>query len=243
MKHLTLIGMGTGNPDHISLEGRRALAEAEAILIPRKGKEKAELAQVREEICHDLLGEDAPIRYFDMPRRDPKPRDYVDEVHRWHDQICLEWQNAAKGVGHVALLVWGDPSLYDSTLRIAERLTPKPEVTVIPGVTAISALCAAHATTLNSVGGTVAITTGRKLREEGIPKECDTAIVMLDGDCTFMTLEAADYDIWWGAYLGMPQQILLHGPLADLSDEIMKTRQNAQNQHGWIMDIYLLRRK
>ena len=53
--------------------------------------------------------------------------------------------------GPVALMVWGDPALYDSTLRIARRLTPCPRLRVVPGITAVQALTAAHAIPLNTV--------------------------------------------------------------------------------------------
>ena len=53
-------------------------------------------------------------------------------------------------------LVWGDPMLYDSTLRILERLSV--EVEVIPGITAIQALAARHKIALNRIGEPVLIT-------------------------------------------------------------------------------------
>lgn len=45
-----------------------------------------------------------------------------------------------------------------------------------------------------------------------------------------------------GAYVGMPQQTLIHGPLAEVSDKILATRAALRAEHGWIMDIYLMRR-
>ncbi len=35
---LTLIGIGTGNPDHLTLEAVRAINAQDLILIPRKGE-------------------------------------------------------------------------------------------------------------------------------------------------------------------------------------------------------------
>lgn len=40
----------------------------------------------------------------------------------------------------------------------------------------------------------------------------------------------------------MPEQILLKGPLAEIGSRIIETRAQARDAHGWIMDIYLLRR-
>ena len=141
----------------------------------------------------------------------------------------------------VALLVWGDPSLYDSTLRIAARLTVPVEVRMVPGITSIQALTAAHAIPLNDLGAAVTITTGRQLAE-GWPAGTDTLVIMLDGNCTFQTLDPAGVSIWWGAYVGMQEQIILSGPLADIGAQILQTRAAARAAHGWIMDIYILRR-
>ena len=40
----------------------------------------------------------------------------------------------------------------------------------------------------------------------------------------------------------MPQQLLMSGPLHEQRDAITAKRQAAREAHGWIMDIYLLRR-
>ncbi len=245
MTDLLLIGIGTGNPDHLTGEGRRAIAEADLILIPRKGPDKSDLADLRRQIVRTVRGdaEDAVVE-FDMPVRDPD-LPYCDAVTVWHDAIARSWAAAMAVVPsarRVALLVWGDPSLYDSTLRVAARLEPCPAVRVVPGITALQALTAAHAIPLNTVGGSVMITTGRRLRAQGWPAEAETVAVMLDGGCAFTTLPVDAFEIWWGAYLGMADQILRAGRLAEVAAEIVDVRAQARAEHGWIMDTYLLRR-
>lgn len=149
----------------------------------------------------------------------------------------------APGALRVALLVWGDPALYDSTLRIAARMQPAPaSVGVVAGITSVQALAAAHAVPLNDIGQPFMVTTGRQLREQGWPAGVDTAVVMLDGQCSFTVLPPEGLHIWWGAYLGMPQQLLDSGPLAEAGPRIERTRATARARHGWLMDIYLLRR-
>ena len=64
---------------------------------------------------------------------------------------------------------------------------------------------------------------------------------MLDGDCAFKTVKDSNADIYWGAYVGTPDEILLSGKLADRSAEIERVRSEARERHGWIMDVYLLR--
>lgn len=247
MIDLTLIGIGTGHPDHLTLQAVAAMRAADLILIPLKGAEKDDLAGLRRDICARHLGAAARIIEFEMPRRDAEDPDYRRGVDRWHDAIAARWQAAIQNhlpglSGRVALLVWGDPSLYDSTLRIAERLPMPVTRRVIPGITAIQALCAAHAIPLNRIGQPVQITTGRRLRDHGWPEGADTVVVMLDGDCAFRDLPPEGLTIWWGGYVGMAQEVLDHGPLAEAGPRIIAARAQARARHGWIMDIYLLRR-
>ena len=249
---LSLVGIGTGHPDHLTRQGVAALNGADVILIPRKGDSKADLAELRESLCAAVVSNPTTrIVHFDMPVRDSAdadPAHYADAVNRWHDAIADIWHDKIRahlpGEGKMALLVWGDPSLYDSTLRIAERLKLRLalQVSVVPGITALQALTAAHAIPLNDITAPVTITTGRQLREHGWPASANTVAVMLDGECFFQQLDPAGVTIWWGAYLGMPEQLLVSGALADVAARIVQQRQTARAAHGWIMDTYLLRR-
>ena len=244
MDELWLIGIGTGNPDHLTRQGIMAIKSADTILIPRKGANKTDLADLRRDICAQILDDDlGRIVEFDLPRRNTDA-DYLADVQSWHDEIAKTWTEALPDdAGKVAFLVWGDPSLYDSTMRIAGRLDPSPKVFVVPGITSLQALTAAHRIPLNDVGAPILITTGRRLRDKGWPDDADTIAVMLDGECSFQTLQATDFDIWWGAYLGMRNEVLVSGRLSDVAADILELRASARESHGWIMDIYLLRRR
>lgn len=246
MDELWLIGIGTGSPDHLTRAGEAAIRGADTILIPRKGAGKSDLAELREDLCRDLLGEGGAARivHFDIPNRDVS-EGYLKGVDAWHDAIAEAWVGALRGraSGKVALLVWGDPSLYDSTLRIASRLDPAPRIKVIPGITALQALTAAHGVPLNDLNAPVTITTGRRLRDEGWPAGAEALAVMLDGETSFQSLDPDGLHIWWGAFLGMENEVLVQGPLKNVAQEITETRARARAAHGWIMDIYLLKRR
>jgi len=257
---LTLIGIGTGNPDHLTRQAVATMNAADLILLPHKGEDKAELAALRQSLCDAVLTAPTPhgpvIAGFDMPVRRSEGDDYLAQVDEWHAAITRCWQASiaqavASGLSagtagaplRVALLVWGDPALYDSTLRIAARMQPAPvHVEVVAGITSVQALAASHAIALNEIGQPFVVTTGRQLRDHGWPAGVDTAVVMLDGQCSFTTLPPDGLHLWWGAYLGMPQQMLDSGPLAEAGPRIQARRAQARAQHGWIMDIYLLRR-
>ncbi len=244
MRHLSLIGIGTGDPGHLTRAAIAAINAADLILIPLKGEEKADLAAIRRALLAEVLTNAATrVVAFDLPERDSGTPDYLDRVSDWHDAIAARWQAAAAAhpaAQRVALLVWGDPSLYDSTLRIAERLSPRPEVQVIPGITALQALTAAHAIPLNDLGAPVTLTTGRRLRDEGWPAGATRVAVMLDAGGAFAALPAEGVTIWWGANLGLSSQALDHGPLAEAGPRILAARADLKKRHGWVMDIYLL---
>jgi precorrin-6A synthase len=249
MIELSLVGMGTGNPDHITRQGVAALNAADLILLPHKGADKADLADLRSSLCAQLITNPATrVVGFDMPVRDSADPDYQAGVNRWHDAVAQVWlahiQAHLPQGGRLALLVWGDPSLYDSTLRIAQRLALQLplRVSVVPGITALQALTAAHAIALNEINAPVTITTGRRLRDHGWPADASTVAVMLDGHCAFQQLAPAGIHIWWGAYLGMPSQLCISGPLAEVGGRIVAQREAARAAHGWIMDTYLLRK-
>ncbi len=246
---LVLIGIGTGNPRHLTQEAVEAMNAVDALLIPRKGADKEDLADLRREVCARNLRKPGPrLHEFDLPIRDSANANYRQGVDDWHDAIADTWTRALSEAlpqgGTAGFLVWGDPSLYDSTLRITERLRKRMPLTVrvIPGITAIQALTAGHGITLNEIGAPFVVTTGRRLREEGWPPAADTVVVMLDGSCSFQSLDPAGIEIWWSAYAGMETEIRIAGPLSEVSERIVAARKQARDQHGWIMDIYLLRR-
>ena len=73
--------------------------------------------------------------------------------------------------------------------------------------------------------------------------EAGSTVVMLDGEQAFARIDPVGLEIWWGAYLGAPQEILASGPLAEIADEIARMREAARAENGWIMDTYLLRKR
>ncbi|MCA0055083.1 MULTISPECIES: precorrin-6A synthase (deacetylating) [unclassified Mesorhizobium] len=251
MRKLLVIGIGAGNPDHMTVQAIDGLNRADVLFIPDKGAKKNDLAELRRHICDRFVTNPNSRRVeFDVPvRAEPAPS-YRSTVDDWHEAIAAIYEDlireeiAEDGCG--AFLIWGDPSLYDSALRILERVRLRGnvafELEVIPGITAIQALAASHATALNRIGDSILITTGRRLTEEGMPQNAGSAVVMLDGKCAFNTLADQDLFIQWGAYLGTPDEIIVSGRLGDVGAEIEKRREQARREKGWIMDTYMLRK-
>ena len=249
MRKILIIGVGVGNPDYMTVQAINALNQADVLFIPDKGTEKAALRDLRKEIC-DRFIKDPDYRTVDfkIPPRENPDAGYRASVADWHAKLEAEYESLftrelAEGECG-AFLVWGDPTLYDSTLRIVETIRSKGfalDYDVIPGITAVQALAAQHRIALNRIGEPVLITTGRRLAE-GMPDQLGSVVVMLDGEQAFNRLAADDLDIYWGAYLGTEDEILVAGKLSEVAGEIEMVRKEARERMGWIMDTYLLRR-
>jgi precorrin-6A synthase len=249
MRTILVIGIGAGNPDYMTVQAIKALNRADVFFIPDKGTEKAALRELREEIC-DRFIETPGYRTvgFKVPDRDGGGPNYRGGVEEWRNKLADAYETlfrehlAEDGCG--AFLVWGDPALYDSTLRILETIRERGfafDTEVIPGISSVQALAAQHRIPLNRIGEPILVTTGRRVAG-GLPEEMDNVVVMLDGETAFRKLDDADIDIYWGAYLGTPEEILVSGRLPEVTDEIDRIRREARERHGWIMDTYLLRR-
>ena len=251
MRKIFIIGIGAGNPDYVTVQAINALNKVDVFFIMDKGEEKQDLVRLRQEICERYI-KNKNYRTVEAadPPRDRAPSSYEPAVRAWHEQRAAIYERLiAEELGENecgAFLVWGDPSLYDSTLRIIEQIVARGTIAfdyeVIPGISAIQALAARHRIALNRIGRSIHITTGRKLAE-GLPKDAYDVIVMLDANCSFKTIDDPDIDIYWGAYVGTTDEILVAGKLGERTAEIERTRAEAKARKGWVMDTYLLRKR
>lgn len=248
MRKIYIIGIGAGNPDYLTMQAIKALSQVDVFFFMDKGEVKEDLLHLRRTICERYVTQH-PYRIVEAtdPVRDPSIVDYTARVKRWHQERVLIYERliqselAEDQCG--AFLAWGDPSLYDSTLRIIDHVTERASVPfdfeVIPGITSVQALAARHKIPLNGIGESVLITTGRRLTA-GVPEGIEKVAVMLDGQCAFKNIPSEDIDIFWGAYLGLEDEVLLSGPLSEISEQIEAVRREQRARKGWIMDTYLL---
>ncbi|WP_069772656.1 precorrin-6A synthase (deacetylating) [Streptomyces sp. LUP30] len=252
MRRIHVIGIGAGDPDQLTLQAVRALRDTDVFFVLDKGEVKSDLTRLRHDMLDTHLSEDG---YRVVEARDPE-RDrraggaaYSPAVGDWRSARADIYERLIAeelGEGECgAFLVWGDPALYDSTLGILQEVLARGAVAfeydVIPGISSVSALVARHRTGLNRVARPVQITTGRRLAE-GFPEGVDDVVVMLDAHQTFRQYAEDDVDIFWGAYIGTPDEILVSGPIAEAGPRIERLRAEARERKGWIMDTYLLRR-
>jgi len=251
MRKLLLIGIGAGDPEQVTAQAIRALNEVDVFFVVEKGEQKHDLVDLRRAICERYI-EEPSYRTVEMrdPERDRASPAYGDAVAAWRHargELYEATMRAELGPGQCgAFLVWGDPTLYDSTLAIVEEILARGELEfdyeVVPGISSVQALAARHRIALNRVGRPIQITTGRRLAE-GLHDDADDIVVMLDAGCSFRRFADQPVDIYWGAYVGTPDEILIAGAVAEVADEIERVRAEARERKGWIMDTYVLRRR
>jgi precorrin-6A synthase len=249
-----VIGIGSGNPDHLTREAVAALNQVDMFLMADKGAAKHDLISLRTELCRRLITHDH-YRFVEVPDPERGPdrerdaTDYQAGVAAWHDaraQQYAEIINAEVDDGEtIGFLVWGDPAFYDSTIRIVKSITELGadlDLTVIPGISSIQLLAARHKIILNRIGQPVHVTTGRRLLDEYSPILGDV-VVMLDGElaCGGLVKRFGDLSIYWGAQLGLPDEVLISGRLSEVIQEIRAKRAVVREARGWVMDTYLLR--
>jgi precorrin-6A synthase len=245
VRRVLVIGIGAGNPEHVTMQAVRALNAADVFFLI-DNRAAPDLVRMRREIFERYVEGDAyRVVTVTDPERDRAATDYKAAVAAWRSGRAVVWEQlidrelGEDGVG--AFLIWGDPALYDSAIVVLDDIAAagrvRFDVEVVPGISSAQALAAAHRVALTQLGEPLAITTGRRLREA--PPDGD-AVVLLDAGGAFDAIDP-DTEIFWGAYVGTEHELLVSGRLGDVADEIRRVRAQAREQHGWIMDVYLLR--
>jgi precorrin-6A synthase len=249
-----ILGVGMG-PQHVTAEVADALRTVDYVLAAEKSDDDRLLA-LRRQIVSAHPGPRGPAELVALP--DPQ-RDratglttagYESAVADWHDARASQYATVLRERGGTAaFLVWGDPSLYDSTIRVVEKVrallkadSVDVDYDVLAGISAPQLLAARHRIVLHEVGKPVHITTGRRL-QEAVAAGLDNIVAMLNpppARLDFTGLQ--DWTIWWGANLGAAGEQLLAGRLGDVLPAIAEARAEAEAHDGWVMDAFLVRK-
>jgi precorrin-6A synthase len=249
MRTVSVVGIGAGNPEHITVQAVNTLNTVDVVFLTDKGDAARELTELRRDICERYItGSSYRIVTVADADRDRGAAAYEPAVDNWRSRRAVIYERLIAGElgeqDHGAFLAWGDPAIYDSTVHVLDEVLARGAVTfelqVIPGISSVQALAAQHKTSLTRTGRPVYITTGRLLAR-GFPAGVSDVVVMLDRGCAFTEVDG-DLEIYWGAYIGSQDEIGISGRVADVGPEIVAARAAARRRHGWIMDTYLLRR-
>lgn len=243
LSHVTrtvfVIGIGPGGFGQLTLDAVDAMNKVDTFLVGDHSDAQSDLVWLRSELIRRHVSRKHRVVTVLDPGRE----------HSSHAELDAAWIATYAQIleslpdDHVVgFLAWGDPGFYDSILRVIDSLRPTlpMNVTVIPGVSALQVLAAAHQIALD--GHAVHVTTGRRLLDDYTP-ELGDVVVVNDPDlaCRGLVEEFPDLEIFWGAYLGTPDQVLANGPLRTVVGELTELRGKLISHHGWLHDTYLLR--
>jgi precorrin-6A synthase len=251
MKKLYLIGMGPGKPEYLTIQAVTTLKQVDVFfMLEKAGRGKAELLALRHTILTHFLGDSGyRVVTANSPDR-AKTADYQNDVQVWHDAKRALFHDLIRDelkddqIG--AFLLWGDPSLYDQTVSLIAEIVAESagqiEFEIIPGITSVQVLTAQHKIPLNRVGESITITTGRHI-ETCDPATIDNAVVMLDYNASFQRFTGQNMDVYWGGYLGCPDEVLMAGAVDEIIADLLRLKTQVRHEKGWLMDTYLLRRR
>jgi precorrin-6A synthase len=250
-RRVLIVGLGPGDPGLLTQSARDALANLDVLFAVRREDDGPDMEKLLAELIEGVR-EGTPYRTVKLvdPPRDWSFQGENTAVMAWRAARADLWEQALLdhlGPGETGVwAVWGDPTIYESTLLVIQDILARGNVAfdyeVIPGVSSAHALAARHKIPLNRLGGPVRFTPGKVLQFE-MPIGMDDVVVMLDPEGAFLHIDPTDdISIYWGAYLGLPDEILISGPLAEVRDEIAARRAEARERKGWLVDTYLRRR-
>lgn len=133
---LSLVGVGPGDPELLTLKAVRVLRAAHVVAYPSTGEDSA----LAFEIARAHIGADATLMPVPIPmsvERGPAQAAYdkAADVLRGHVDFGR----------NVAWLCEGDPLFYGSAMYLLARLAGKVKIEIVPGVTSLTAAAAAIA--------------------------------------------------------------------------------------------------
>jgi precorrin-2/cobalt-factor-2 C20-methyltransferase len=190
------VGVGPGDPEHLTLKALRALREADRVFVPDGGR-AAEIVSAHVEVT--------PLSFAmtDAASRD----DAWDRAGR---------EIAAVG-GTVAFATIGDPNLYSTFAYIAHtvrELVPGVVIETVPGITAMQDLAARSGTVLAEGTERLALipyTAGADALRSAL-NDYDTVVVYKGGRHLPAVLRAVGDDAVYGEELGRPGETLTPPP-------------------------------
>lgn len=129
---LTLVGVGPGDPELLTLKAVKAIGAADVVVYPQKPGE----ASLALSIAETHISADAMRLPIDVPMKVERA-----PAQLAYDQIGQAISSLLEKGKSVAYLCEGDPLFYGSAMYLLERMTDA-NITIIPGITSLTATAA-----------------------------------------------------------------------------------------------------
>ncbi|MBI4850045.1 MAG: precorrin-2 C(20)-methyltransferase [Nitrospirae bacterium] len=190
---LTVIGVGPGDPELLTIKGLNALKNTKVICVPKGREEGSSLALSIVRKIVNLDGKEIIEAYFPMiktRRQNTEDRTQKTE-HRRQTKAGLdaEWNATVETISvrlkqgsDVAFITLGDPTIYSTFYYLYDKLVellPDLNIEIIPGVSSITASAARAKISLGLADEKIAILPANYMGDlRSILETFDTVVLM-----------------------------------------------------------------
>ncbi|GAB4486334.1 MAG: precorrin-2 C(20)-methyltransferase [Thermodesulfovibrionales bacterium] len=175
---LSVIGVGPGDPELLTLKAVRILNDAACVIVPKGREEGSSLARSIVEKAVDLRGKDVIEAYFPMRKTRGGPSADLDA--KWNETVETVLERLDRG--DAAFITIGDPTIYSTFRYLHDRLLelrPGLVIELVPGVSSITASAAAAGVYLGIADERIAVLPANYTADlERTVREFDTVVLM-----------------------------------------------------------------
>jgi precorrin-2 C20-methyltransferase / precorrin-3B C17-methyltransferase len=141
------VGVGPGDPELLTIKARRVIEAAAVVAYPNARHGRSVARRIAAPYLRPDVHEVA-LTYPVTTEVTDHPGGYEAALLEFYDAAAAQLTAHLDGGRDVAVLCEGDPFFYGSYMYLHERLAPRYETEVVPGVTSFSAAAAAAGTPL-----------------------------------------------------------------------------------------------
>ncbi len=180
MGALTIIGVGPGDPELLTLKAVRVIRESKVIFVPKGRDDGSSLALSIVENAVSLAGKEIIEAYF--PMRKTRAQGQDSELDQKWDATVKAIIDKINSGEDVVFITIGDPTIYSTYFYLHELImerAPDAEIRFVPGISSINASAATAGIALSLANEKIAVLPANYLDElESTLEKFDTIILM-----------------------------------------------------------------
>ncbi|WP_347348770.1 precorrin-2 C(20)-methyltransferase [Nigerium sp.] len=221
-RRLVGVGVGPGDPEHVTLKAVRALEASDVVLVPATEASGDDAGRAETIVVTAAPAASEKIRRVPFTMAD-RSGVTARRAKAWETSAAAAIEAFEAGAQTVSFATVGDPSVYSTFSYLAGTVLgrfPDVEIEVVPGITAMQALAAASRTPLvegTEVLALVPVTSGLDTLDRA-SEFADTVVAYKAGRRlpeVLGRLASADRDTLVGTNVGLPGQRIVPASDAD----------------------------